>query len=220
MLDERLGRIGFWLSFIGFNVAFGTMHITGLLGMPRRVYTYQDGLGWNTLNLISTVGAFVLAAGFIVFFVDIALALARGEPAGDNPWGAGSLEWATNSPPDQYNWAAIPMVHGRNPLWNTDGPGPPVVLTAADLDTVTDTEHDRRETLGTTMMDAQPDARYILPGPTLWPLFTALAVGVVFISTLISLWIVPIGLVLTLIGVVGWLYPTKEERVRMKERPR
>ena len=98
MLGEALGRWNFWIAFIGFNVAFFPMHILGLWGMPRRVYTYPAELGWGSLNLLSTIGAFVFALSFALLLWNVLQSLRRGEPAGDNPWGAGTLEWATSSP--------------------------------------------------------------------------------------------------------------------------
>ncbi len=95
LLSERLGKWNFWLFFIGFNVAFFPMHILGLHGMPRRVYTYPAEMGWGTLNMISTIGAFTIALSVLLFIVNVLVSRRRGEPAGDNPWGAGTLEWAT-----------------------------------------------------------------------------------------------------------------------------
>lgn len=117
LLDERLGRWNFWLMFIGFNLGFFPMHIAGLLGMPRRVYTYQAGIGWDTANLIETIGVYMLALGILVFFVNLMRSRRHGDRAGGNPWGANTLEWATPSPPPAYNFRAIPVVKGRDPLW-------------------------------------------------------------------------------------------------------
>ncbi|MBV9758225.1 MAG: cbb3-type cytochrome c oxidase subunit I, partial [Alphaproteobacteria bacterium] len=117
MLSERLGKWNFWLMFIGFNLGFFPMHIVGLLGMPRRIYTYPAGFGWHALNLIITVGAFLLALGILLFLVNVVVSLRRGGIAGPNPWDAPSLEWATPSPPPPYNFAVIPSVASRHPLW-------------------------------------------------------------------------------------------------------
>ncbi|HSA88990.1 MAG TPA: cytochrome c oxidase subunit I, partial [Burkholderiales bacterium] len=116
-VSDFTGRLVFWTIFIGFNLTFLPMHLTGLLGMPRRVYTYADGLGWELLNLTSTIGGFLTAAGVAGFLLDIALQR-RFSPAGpSNPWGAGTLEWAIPSPVPSYNFAAQPRVEGRDPLW-------------------------------------------------------------------------------------------------------
>ena len=117
MLGEALGRWNFWIAFIGFNVAFFPMHILGLWGMPRRVYTYPAELGWGPLNLLSTIGAFVFALSFALLLWNVFWSLRRGEPAGDNPWGAGTLEWGTSSPPPPYNFAFQPYVTHREPVW-------------------------------------------------------------------------------------------------------
>src|SRR4051812_44215357 len=118
LLDERLGRISFWTMFVGFNVAFFPMHILGFLGMPRRVYTYDSGLGWDALNLLISVASFVFALGTLLTLFNVVRSQFRGAPAGDNPWQADSLEWATSSPPPEYNFAATPIVAGRHPLWD------------------------------------------------------------------------------------------------------
>ena len=117
MLDERLGQISFWLVFVGFNVAFFPMHIAGLLGMPRRVYTYPDGMGWGTLNLVETIGAYVLALGLVLVAVNAIRSRFVGEPAGDDPWGGETLEWSTTSPPPPYNFERIPVVASASPMW-------------------------------------------------------------------------------------------------------
>jgi cytochrome c oxidase subunit I len=120
MLSETLGKWHFWLNMIGFNLTFFPMHIVGLMGMPRRVYTYPNVKYWGDINLLETIGAFILAASIIVFLVNIFRSLKGGEPAGDNPWNAPTLEWATSSPPPAYNFAQIPPVpiRSRHPLWD------------------------------------------------------------------------------------------------------
>ena len=204
MLNERLGRWGFWLTFIGFNVTFFTMHITGFLGMPRRVYTYLPDLGWEALNVISTVGAFVLAVGILVFLADLVIGFRRGVPAGDNPWDAGTLEWATTSPPQPYNFDPLPVVHSRYPLWDA----------AEDKVETYDfpTHPERREVLGTTVLDAKPEQRVILPTPTIIPFFTALATAFTFIALMLNIVLVPVGGVLIALTVMAWHWPSGRER--------
>src|SRR5205814_9154692 len=102
MYHEGVGQLSFWLSFVGSALTFFPMHIVGLLGMPRRVYTYPAGLGWDAYNLVETIGAFTLALSIVVFLANVLRCLAAGEPAGDDPWGGGTLEWATSSPPPPY----------------------------------------------------------------------------------------------------------------------
>ncbi|MET1045965.1 MAG: cytochrome c oxidase subunit I, partial [Hyphomicrobium sp.] len=154
MLDERLGKWNFWLAFIGFNVAFLPMHLTGLLGMPRRVYTYGADFGWNTLNMISSIGSFVLALGILVFLVNVVVSLRRGAPAGANPWNAPTLEWSIPSPPPPYNFAVIPTIASRHPLWEDylrESDDRSKLTSGPALD-------DGRETMATTAVDAEPDA--------------------------------------------------------------
>ncbi len=121
-LDERWGRAHFWLTIIGFNAAFFVQHLLGLMGMPRRVFTYPDLPGWGALNLISTVGAFILGVSVLVLVANVAISLRAGQPAGDNPWDAWTLEWATTSPPPAHNFARVPPVNGRRPLWDLAHP--------------------------------------------------------------------------------------------------
>ncbi len=117
MLNERLGKWNFWVMFAGFNLAFFPMHVTGLLGMPRRVYTYLPSFGVHWLNLISTIGAFVFAIGVLLLLINVVISRRRGALAGPNPWDSYSLEWSTASPPPPYNFAVIPSVASRHPLW-------------------------------------------------------------------------------------------------------
>ena len=125
MLSERLGKWTFWLMAIGFNLTFVIQHFLGLAGMPRRVYTYADLPGWGWMNLVSTVGAFVMAAAALVFVWNLLASLRDGEPAGDNPWQAWTLEWATPSPPPVENFRALPPIRSRRPLWDIAHPDRP-----------------------------------------------------------------------------------------------
>jgi cytochrome c oxidase subunit 1 len=122
LLNERLGQLHFWLVLIGLNLAFFPMHILGLLGMPRRVYTYPANLGWNDLNLISSVGAFLIGLGVMVFLTNIIISLKQGEAAGDDPWDAYTLEWDTTSPPKKYNFLTLPVVRSRRPFYDKKYP--------------------------------------------------------------------------------------------------
>ena len=119
-MSEPLGVWHFWLHTLGFNLTFFGMHIVGILGMPRRIYTYASGQGWDVLNLISTIGAFLIALSVLLFIINWFANLRGGEVAGDNPWGGATLEWATSSPPPPHNFDKIPVVHGLNPLWDGD----------------------------------------------------------------------------------------------------
>ena len=121
-MNERLGTWHFWLNFIAFNLTFFPMHFAGMLGMPRRVYTYDAGQGWETFNLLSSIGAFLMAPAFLLFCWNFFRSKKHGEIAGDNPWDAATLEWSIPSPPPEYNFAQIPMVTSRYPLWDLRTP--------------------------------------------------------------------------------------------------
>jgi len=122
LLDERLGQVQFWLMLIGVNLTFFSMHILGLLGMPRRIYTYPGDLGWNELNLLQTVGAYMLGIAIMVFFWNLTISLRSGEPAGNDPWDAYTLEWDTTSPPPHYNFPVVPTVRSRRTYYDKKNP--------------------------------------------------------------------------------------------------
>ncbi len=123
LLGERWGKAHFWLTVVGFNLTFFVQHFLGIMGMPRRVFTYPDLPGWGALNMASTVGAFILALSVVVFVVNLATSLRRGAIAGDNPWDAWTLEWATTSPPSPHNFDRVPSVASRRPLWDLANAG-------------------------------------------------------------------------------------------------
>jgi cytochrome c oxidase subunit I len=125
MYNETLGKLHFWLFIIGFHLTFDFMHIPGILGMPRRIYTYEPGRGWETWNSIVTIGAFFQAAGILVFVFNFLWSLRKGEPAGNDPWDAWTLEWSTSSPPPDYDFATTPVVRSRRPLWDLKHPEDP-----------------------------------------------------------------------------------------------
>jgi cytochrome c oxidase subunit I len=125
MLDERLGKWHFWLFLIGFHLTFDFMHIPGILGMPRRIYTYEPGRGWEIWNMIVTAGVIFQAAAVLCFVVNLIRSYFRGAPAGNDPWDAWTLEWSTSSPPPAYNFEAIPEVKSRRPLWDIKHPEDP-----------------------------------------------------------------------------------------------
>jgi cytochrome c oxidase subunit I+III len=211
MLGERLGMWHFWLFFIGFNLTFFPMHITGFYGMTRRVYTFLAGLGWEGLNMTSTIGTFVLVVALLLFIANVFKSLIGGERAPDNPWNAGTLEWATSSPPAPYNFRRLPVIRHRYPLWfekaadSTDQ----VALTQGERFDLLD---DRRETLGTSVIDAVPQMRLVLPGQTITPLLAATAVAFTFIGFIFDVIYVPIGAFLIFLAIVAWHWPSAEER--------
>ena len=118
MLNERVGKFNFWSMLVGFNLTFFPMHILGLVGMPRRTYRYPSGYGWGTLNMIETVGSFVIAVSVLSMFVNMIYTQRRGPLAGPDPWDARSLEWSIPSPPPEYNFAEIPVVESRDDWWH------------------------------------------------------------------------------------------------------
>jgi hypothetical protein len=202
MLDERLGRWNFWVMFVGFNLGFFPMHVAGLLGMPRRIFTYGRGLGWDAVNLISTAGAFVFALGVLLFVVNFLWSLKRGQPAGDNPWDASSLEWATPSPPPPYNFTVIPTVGSRDPLWEERLGLPPRsrVTQGPLLD-------EGRETLGTTPLDGRPAAILEMPEDSILPLLLAVFLLVVCYGLLERLWMLcAAGMLLALATLCVWFW--------------
>jgi cytochrome c oxidase subunit 1 len=125
MLNETLGKLHFWLFLIGFHLTFDLMHIPGLLGMPRRIYTYEPGRGWDTLNFLVTIGAFVQGIATLVFVANLIISYFKGAKAGNDPWDAWTLEWSVSSPPPAYNFSSIPTVASRRPLWDLKHPEDP-----------------------------------------------------------------------------------------------
>ena len=204
MLSETFGKIGFWLMFVGFNVGFFTMHITGLLGMPRRVYTYPEGLGLSTPNLITTIGAYIFALGILVFVCNVILSLRGGRIAGPNPWDAPTLEWSVPSPPPPYNFAVIPSVASRHPLWERrlgEGEGRSVLDRGPTLD-----QH--HEALGVTAMDGEPDVILKMPGDSYMPFLMMLCISAFFAGLLIHWWWLAGAAVGSgVLTGIGWLWP-------------
>jgi cytochrome c oxidase subunit 1/cytochrome c oxidase subunit I+III len=211
LLSERLGKASFWVFFVGFNLAFFPMHISGLLGMPRRVYTYQPGLGWDVWNLLSTIGAFVLALGILGTVVNILWSLRHGPPAGDDPWGADTLEWATSSPPPPYNFAAIPTVHSLHPLWDAHSRAELQAAHAAH-ERVLDEGH---LTLRTSELDAEPERPLLMPEETARPLALAFGLALTFAGVVLRAWQVSVvGVLLGLTAAAWWLWPHAEPEER------
>ena len=125
MLNEPLGKLHFWLFFLGFHLTFDVMHFAGILGMPRRIYTYEPRPGWEKLNLIVTIGAFIQGIAILVFVANLVYSYFKGPKAGNDPWDAWTLEWSVSSPPPAYNFASIPVVESRRPLWDLKHPEDP-----------------------------------------------------------------------------------------------
>ncbi len=204
LMNETIGKLNFWLLFIGFNLTFFPMHILGLKGMTRRIYTYPPEMGWGPANHLATIGAFVIALGGIVFIANALLSRKRGEVSGDDPWHADTLEWAAASPPANYNFEYLPVCTSRSPLW--EAPDERAVVTGL--------RNDRREALVTTLMDGEPHHRFVLPRPSIWPLLTAIAVTVGFAGSVFNGWYIYWGAGLTAIGLIGWFWPRGNVEMR------
>jgi heme/copper-type cytochrome/quinol oxidase subunit 1 len=204
MMDERLGRWSFWTTFIGFNVAFLPMHLTGLWGMPRRVYTYPVDMGLGPINMVSTIGSFLLAIGFLLFFINVIRSRTRGAPAGDNPWDAYTLEWSTSSPPPPYNFAVIPTVASRHMLWE-DQLGEPGERSNLEEGFILD---HGKEALATSALDAEPQRILHMPDDTIIPFLLAAGMLVLFSGLLLRNWpTTAIGAVICAADLVAWFWP-------------
>jgi cytochrome c oxidase subunit I+III len=191
MYLERPGQISFWLIFIGTNLLFFPMHIVGLLGMTRRVYTYPDGLGWTAYNLAETIGGFVTLAGILALLGNLFVSYRRNIPAGRDPWHGPTLEWTTSSPPPEYDFAVIPHVTSAYANW--DPPQPELVL---------DRGHEQPEV---TPVDGRLAEIAEMPHESPWPPILALALGLVFTMLLIGRYgIAGIMGIVCVLALVGW----------------
>ena len=181
---------------------FFPMHILGLLGMPRRIYTYAAGSGWTAWNMVVSIGSFVFAFGFLLFLVNVWWSRRHGAPAPANPWRAGTLEWSVASPPPPYNFARIPRVGSRHPLWESEigeratvlGEGPPL--------------DDGHEAVSTTAREARPTAVLRMPGDSLWPFYLSVAALFLFYALLFDRWVLAGAAAASMAAcLIGWLWP-------------
>ncbi|MBA3447534.1 MAG: cytochrome c oxidase subunit I, partial [Pseudaminobacter sp.] len=200
-LSERLGRWVFWLMFSGFNISFFPMHLTGLRGMPRRVWTYPEELGWDTLNMISTAGSYILGAGVLLFVIDMFFHFRPGGKSAGNPWGAGTLEWIPN---DVYSTRSIPLVTSREPLWDQPNLAEDVVAGSYYLPGA---PTGGRETLVTSPIDARPQYVIQMPGPGWTPFLAAVFTAAFFlILTIKFVTIAAICGVLAVVFCIAWAW--------------
>jgi cytochrome c oxidase subunit I+III len=215
-LSAKLGTVAFWLMFAGFNLTFLPMHLTGLRGLPRRVFTYPPDMGFDGPNLTSSVGAFVLAAGFAVFLWDVVRPKGKQPYSPRNPWKAGTLEWLAEMPDKPWGVRSIPEIDSRYPLWDQ-----PNFLSDVDKGRfyLPDAEEGLRETLVTTIIDARPVQCLRVPGNTFLTFFAALFTGGIFIfSTFHWWWLAGVSGLLALGAILVWLWtgtariPEKEEK--------
>jgi cytochrome c oxidase subunit I+III len=208
MLDERLGRWNFWLLFVGVNVAFFPMHIVGLMGMPRRVYTYPAGLGWETYNLISTIGVFIIAPGIAVFVWNVVRSYRRGERAGNNPWAGDTLEWAVPSPPAEHGWSVLPIVRSRHPLWDQDELHRGDERLERFVRGLSQWPLRWRAAVIVGTPDARPQEVFRVADPSIWPLVAGCGLVLIFLCELVKLrWGIAAGAAVVLAAVVRWNWP-------------
>ncbi|MDP8978834.1 MAG: cytochrome c oxidase subunit I [Actinomycetota bacterium] len=203
MLDDRLGQIHFWTMLLGFNLTFGPMHILGLDGMPRRVYTYEAGMGWDLWNAVSTAGSVLIFGSFLVFLVNIVKSVRSGRTAGNDPWDARTIEWLTTSPPAPHNFDSIPHVTSRDELWHrkyVEGEGGRPVPVPTGGSAVVD--HDQGEHEGPHIH---------MPDPSYFPLVAALGLPVMAYGVIFGAFLIPVGLVILLGGLFGWVLEPSEE---------
>jgi cytochrome c oxidase subunit I+III len=185
MYYERVGQASFWLTFLGTSLTFFPMHIVGLLGMPRRQYTYEPDLGWTGYNLVETIGSYLLAAGLIMVVANLAVSLRRGAPAGNDPFGGDTLEWSTTSPPPHYNYAVVPRVTSPYAMWDReDREEDARKLERGEL--VLERGH---ETPASTVLDARFDEILDMPSESWLPIVTAAALSIVFVMLLLGHWV-------------------------------
>jgi len=185
LLNEALGKWHFWIMTIGFNLTFFPMHWLGMHGMPRRTFTYLEGLGFDAMNQMSTVGSFIIGVSMLIFLYNLLVSLRKGVPASDNPWSGATLEWSIPSPPPHYNYRTIPEVAHRDPLWSRGG------------------EEIRPEKPGA------PEPH--MPSPSGWPIMVALGMTVVAAGFLVTnWWIAGAGVALIFTSVYGWAFQPLE----------
>jgi cytochrome c oxidase subunit I+III len=217
MPNERLGQWSFWLTFVGFNVSFFPMHILGLLGMPRRVYTYPASLGFDHLNLLATIGAFVLAAGFLIFVFNVLHSARFGTEALMNPWGGDSLEWALPSPPGFTLYPRIPVVSSRHPLWDREVQSAAGERRKRITEALDHRPTDWRATILVDVITGEPQAIARLATPSYMPFVAAIGVVVVTVATIAKLFLlVPLGVLISVAAIAVWLWPDRQELELMR----
>jgi len=218
LLSERLGRVHFAVMFVGFNMTFAPMHILGLWGMPRRIYTYADGMGWNFWNMFETVGAFVIALSILVFIANLAVSARNGEPAGDDPWDARTLEWVTASPPPPHNFDVLPVVHARDEFWHrkyVEKEGNPGAVrvpagASADHDSGSPAEAALPDTTAPAHGPGREASEAIhMPSPSYYPLVASIGLPVmgwgVLAGGTTQVVLLALGGLVLLTGLFGWV---------------
>ncbi len=205
MMDERWGQVSFWTMFTGLNVGFFPMHVLGLLGMPRRIYTYPAHMGWDVLNLVTSLGSFLFGFGVVLLLLNVFLSALRGRKAQANPWGASTLEWSVSSPPPPYNFAVIPQVGSRYPLWEEELQGE----RRSVLDRGMVLDHGK-EMLATTPLESRPEVVLKVADDSLAPFVMTLGLCVFFTGLLLRSWgLAAAGLAASAAALLVWLWPQK-----------
>ena len=229
LLDEGIGKWHFWLMLLGFNLTFAPMHFLGMNGMPRRIYTYPEGMGWDFWNAVETVGAFIIALSILIFMYNVWVSMKRGERAGRDPWDGRTLEWTIPSPPPEYNFEEIPTVRARDPFWHDKYVDP---LTTTPAGTYAGRGAAEQPSLALTEdehgghYDADAEAEHHghgihMPSPSYFPFITALGLLLAAYGLLLTReggrgWyaLVAIGVLTMCSGVYGWaLEPVADEHV-------
>ncbi len=224
MYDERLGKLTFWLMFIGFNLTFLPQHNAGLLGMVRRVLTYPAELGIGSYNFVSTIGAYVTALGVLAFLWNFVQTVRSGKPASSNPWNANTLEWVVPSPTPAYTFREIPEVRSRDPLWDQGwswwqperrpgGATEPDAGVAPRGGGAEEPEPLWREVPGTTVMEARPESVVRLAGDSIWPFAAAVAVTAASVGLLFNQAVLgALGTLASIACIIMWMWPNRRER--------
>jgi cytochrome c oxidase subunit I+III len=208
LLDERLGKWNFWLLFIGVNTAFFPMHFAGLRGMPRRVYSYPAGIGLEMPNLISSIGVLIIIPGIAVFVWNVVRTLRRGEPAGNNPWGGDTLEWAVPSPPAEHGWSILPLVRSRHPLWDQDDLYSGDATLERFVRGIAQWPLRWRAAVIVGTADGRPQEVFRVSDPSIWPLIAAFGVVGIFMAELFHVRVAAfVGALIIIVAVIRWNWP-------------
>jgi len=223
LLDERIGTLHFWLMLIGFNLTFFPQHFLGVMGMPRRIYTYAPGLNWELWNLVSTIGAFGIAVSITVFMINVAYSARRGRRVGNDPWDGATLEWTLPSPPPHYNFATLPTVTSARPFWDQKyGIGHGAHGLPAETGEPA-AAHQPAEQRAPAHEDDHHHVHVPMPDPSYWPAVVALGLALFFGGMILlpntptpsfgpqHFWLSAIGLITMVVGIYAWsLEPAME----------
>jgi cytochrome c oxidase subunit I len=183
-LNEGWGKIHFWLSLIGFNLTFFPMHFLGVDGMPRRIYAYPEGMGWDLWNMAATIGAYLLGLGMVLFLINLIQSIRKGKPAPADPWDGRTLEWTTSSPPVVHNFDRTPQVRARDDYW--------------------DQKYNRKDEKDSA--EEGPEEHIHLPPGSYFPMLVALGLMILGASVIFTLWLAAVGAILVIVGLFAWAF--------------